>query len=421
MAYDRTWIDQWVDAIHGDPACAHTGRQFDGAFTLAMGARRFTFHVHRGRVESVVEDGGPLEPSAFTLSAGAEVWDKLFDPNPAPMYHAIFAAVASGNMLIEGDIRLLFQQMTTLSYWLNAARSLRGETRVAPDPPWPESFQAVGRFANVPLDGRRHKVFYFEAGQGTPVLLQHSAGNENRQWRHLLEDRELTKRFRFIAYDLPAHGKSDPPYGADFWGEDHLLTADWITRFVTGLADVLELDRPIFMGCSIGGVIAMLLAERFPERFGGLIGLAGAIPTGGFFHDWWTDPGVNTLMMEGGLIDAVMAPGISHWDRQINRCSQSAHPTSLRNDLYLWGVENIDATRADRIDASKVPLYLYAGEYDFTCPPTLVEATARRIGPQVHYEMLPGLGHFPMSEDYVKFRPVLVKTLDDIERKLSTR
>ena len=76
-----------------------------------------------------------------------------------------------------------------------------------------------------------------------------------------------------------------------------------------------------------------------------------------------------------------------------------------------------DPTRASRIDASKVPLYLYSGEYDFTCPPALIEQTAKDIGPQVHYEMLKGLGHFPMSEDYALFRPTLVKTLNDIEAK----
>src|SRR5690606_11883537 len=117
------------------------------------------------------------------------------------------------------------------------------------------------------IDGCRHKVFYFEAGEGIPILCQHTAGNENRQWRHLLEDRELTKKYRIIAYDLPAHGKSDPPYDRDFFAEDQLLTSDFATRFVVGLADALKLDHPIFIGCSIGGVIPCHLAERYPERF----------------------------------------------------------------------------------------------------------------------------------------------------------
>jgi pimeloyl-ACP methyl ester carboxylesterase len=86
----------------------------------------------------------------------------------------------------------------------------------------------------------------------------------------------------------------------------------------------------------------------------------------------------------------------------------------MRNDLYFWGAENADAGLTDRIDASRVPLYLYSGEYDFTCPPAAVEESARRIGAGVHYDMLKGLGHFPMSEDYEIFRPTLVKTLEAI-------
>jgi len=413
MKIDTDWIERWVKAVNADPACQNSGRGFHASFTLAIGAARYTLHVRDGRIERTVIDGGPLEPSTFTLSAEESVWEALFQPDPPPMQHAVFAAIASGQMSFEGDIRVLFQQMTTLSNWVLAGRALQGPSTVAADPEWHEHWQAVGRYVNVEIDGCRHKVFYFEAGQGTPLLCQHTAGNENRQWRHLLEDRELTRHYRVIAYDLPAHGKSDPSFDRDFFAEDQLLTSDWITRFVVALADALHLDRPIFMGCSIGGVIAAHLAERFPERFRALVGPAGAVPTSGFFHDWWIDPAVNVNHMVPGMMDAVMAPGLSAADRQMNRIMQGAPPRSLRNDLYFWGVENADPARADRIDASRVPLYLYAGEYDFTCPPELVEAAAERIG-NVTYRKLDGLGHFPMSENYDLFRPVLMETLQDI-------
>jgi len=417
MNIDRTWVDRWIEAINADSACANNGRGFNDSFTLAIGEKRYTLHVRTGQVERVTEDGGPLEPSSFTLAADEGVWSDLFSPDPAPMNHAIFAAMAVGTMRFEGDIRPVFQQMSTLSYWVSAGRALNGTMELPPDPPWLDEWQAVGRYANVTVEGCRHKVFYFEAGEGIPVLCQHTAGNENRQWRHLLEDRELTKKYRFIAYDLPAHGKSDPSVDRDFFAEDHLLTSAWITQFVTSFADALKLDRPIFMGCSIGGVIALHLAERYPEKFRAVIGLAGAVPTYGFFHDWWIDPAVNIATMEAGLVDAVMAPDLARSDRQINRIAQGAHPRSLRNDLHYWGIDNSDPDRASRIDATKVPIYMYAGEYDFTCPPEHVEASAKAIGEGVHYETLVGLGHFPMSENYERFRPTLVRTLKDIEAR----
>ncbi|HIF08560.1 MAG TPA: alpha/beta hydrolase [Sneathiellales bacterium] len=411
MNFDKTWVDKWIEAVNQEPNCRHNGRHFDGSFSINADAARFTFHVRAGKIERLVEDGGPLEPSAFTLTAPKPVWEKLFAPDPEPMFHAIFAAIGSGNMTVEGDIQTLFQQMLTLSDWVIAGRALNGTSTLAADPAWPDSYQAVGRYVNVEVDGVKHKVFYFEAGDGIPVLCQHTAGNENRQWRHLLEDRELTQKYRFIAYDLPSHGKSDPPSSGDFFNKDLLLKSDWITKFVVALSAALELDRPIFLGCSIGGVIACHLAEKYPEQFRGLVGMAGAIPTHGFFHDWWINPNVNAAMMLPGVIDSVMAPGISKRDREINRMCQSTHPKTMRNDLYFWGEENADPQRAERIDPSKVPLYLYAGEYDFTCPPELIEQTAKSIGPEVHFEVLSGLGHFPMSENYALFRPTLVKTL----------
>lgn len=417
MTLDRAWMDRWIDAINACPACANTGRGFDCEFTFAIGDQRYTFAVRNGRVESLLVNVGPLARSRFTLAADEATWAALLSPEPPAMGHAIFAAIASGAMQFEGDIRPVFQFMMPLSNWIDAARRLQGTPASAPEPAWQDDWQATGRYVNVTLDGVRHKVFYFEAGSGIPVLCQHTAGNENRQWRHLLEDRELTRRYRFIAYDLPAHGKSDPPAGRNFFTEDQPLTSDWVTRFVVALGEALQLDRPIFIGCSIGGVIALHLAERFPERFRALIALAGAVPTYGFFHDWWIDPAVNVNQMVGGMMDAVMAPGLSASDREIGRIIQSSHPRTLRNDLYLWGVDNSDEARASRIDATKVPLYLYAGEYDFTCPPAHVEACARRIGAGVHYETLKGLGHFPMSENYTLFRPVLLRTLADIEAR----
>ena len=417
MKFGASWIKRWTDAVNGDDSCNHNGRHFNGSFTIAADAARFTFHVRDGKVERVTENGGPLEPSAFTLSAPTPVWEKLFAPDPEPMYQAIFATIGAGSMVVEGDLQLLFQQMHTLSDWVSVGRLQNGTPTIAAEPPLLDDYQAVGRYVNVVVDGIRHKVFYFEAGAGIPVLCQHTAGNENRQWRHLLEDRELTKKYRFIAYDLPAHGKSDPPLNGEFFKSDTPLKSDWITAFVVALSEALALDRPIFLGCSIGGVIACHLAEKYPEKFRGLVGMAGGLSTQGFHHDWWIDPHVNAPMMLPGVVDAVMPPGISKRDREMNRMCQSAHPKSMRNDLYLWAFDNDDPGRAERIDARKVPLYLFAGEFDFTCPPALVEQTAKQIGDGVHYEMLSGLGHFPMSENYAIFRPILVRTLADIEQR----
>ncbi len=109
MSIDSTWIEKWIAAINTSPACANTGRGFDCDFTLVIAAERYTFQVRNGRVEALAHNGGPLVRSAFSLLADQATWAGLLSPQPPAMGHAIFAAIATGAMQFEGDIRPVFQ------------------------------------------------------------------------------------------------------------------------------------------------------------------------------------------------------------------------------------------------------------------------------------------------------------------------
>src|ERR1700740_3032640 len=73
----------------------------------------------------------------------------------------------------------------------------------------------VGRYLGLEIEGASYRVHIEEAGQGVPLLCLHPAGADSRQYRHVLNDAEITARFRVIAFDLPYHGRSTP---ADGWG-----------------------------------------------------------------------------------------------------------------------------------------------------------------------------------------------------------
>ena len=66
-----------------------------------------------------------------------------------------------------------------------------------------------------------------------------------------------------IAFDLPWHGKSSPPAG--WQDEEYRLTPRDYTDIILTVIAALELDRPVAMGCSIGGRIVLHLALRQPE------------------------------------------------------------------------------------------------------------------------------------------------------------
>src|SRR5262245_4891047 len=137
---------------------------------------------------------------------------------------------------------------------------------------------ATGRYVYLTIDGVEYRVYFEEAGEGIPLLLQHTAGADGRQWRHLLEDAGIGRHFRMIAYDLPYHAKSVPPPTVEWWKKEYALTRDFFMKMPVALSAALELERPVFMGCSIGGHLAADLACFYPGVFRAAIGLEGALP-----------------------------------------------------------------------------------------------------------------------------------------------
>ena len=145
----------------------------------------------------------------------------------------------------------------------------------------------VGRYVHLDLNGFDHRIYFEEAGEGIPVLMQHTAGCHGSQWRHLFEMPEITSRFRLIAYDLPCHGKSIPPVEKDWWEQTYNLEGEFLRSIPVKLAEVLQLDEPIFMGCSVGGLLALDLALRHPDVFRAVISVEGALSIGGSLDARW--------------------------------------------------------------------------------------------------------------------------------------
>ena len=75
---------------------------------------------------------------------------------------------------------------------------------------------------DLDLNGRSHRIYFEEAGQGIPLVCLHTAGADGRQFRHLMLDNDVTRRFRVLAFDMPWHGKSLPPEG--WQKEEYRLT-----------------------------------------------------------------------------------------------------------------------------------------------------------------------------------------------------
>jgi pimeloyl-ACP methyl ester carboxylesterase len=272
----------------------------------------------------------------------------------------------------------------------------------------------TGRYMHLELEGRPHRLYFEEAGEGIPLLCLHTAGADGRQFRALLNDPEITADYRVIAFDMPWHGKSSPPEG--WQREDYQLTTERYTGMILAVADALGLEKPVAMGCSIGGRIVLNLAWAHPERFRALIGLQSAAYVERYYDAGWLNhPYVHAGEACGALaygLVSPLSPEEHKWETVWHY--MQGGPGIFQGDLFFYQIEGDVRDKVKDIDTGKCPLYMLTGEYDYSASPADSEAAAALI-PGAKLTIMKGLGHFPMSENPDGFREYLLPVLNEIK------
>lgn len=100
------------------------------------------------------------------------------------------------------------------------------------------------------------RLFYNDAGSGDPPLLFiHGWCCDHSYWRDQIP--EFAQRHRVVAVDLRGTGDSDAP------DEDSKI-AQFVDD-VAWLSKEVGLDRPVLVGHSMGGLIALNIVRKWPE------------------------------------------------------------------------------------------------------------------------------------------------------------
>lgn len=361
-------------------------------------------------------------PPAFTLEASADAWSKLRSEAPPPGFQTLSTMRRRQHLRVSGDMtaflrHLLFLEMLFSRLSDDAAPT--ATTTAAQTQTSPAIEPAIGRYLRLPIGGRMHRLYFEEAGQGIPLLCLHTAGSDGRQYRHLLNDPAVTDRFRVIAFDLPWHGKSSPPAG--FETGVYSLTTDSYLDVTLAVADALQLDKPVVMGCSIGGRAVLHLAMLHGARFRAAIGLQSALFAedislgdplpASFLHRPDLHGGEVAGASMAGMI-APQSPAAERWETLWHY--MQGGPGVFMGDLnYYFKEGDLRNGLADGLRNSSCPLYLLSGEYDPSATPEMGQEVAKLAG-AAHFEVMRGMGHFPMSENPELFRQYLLPILDKI-------
>jgi pimeloyl-ACP methyl ester carboxylesterase len=243
------------------------------------------------------------------------------------------------------------------------------------------------------VEVRGVRTYVERCGIGPPVLCLHTAGRDGRQWHWLMQ--ELASDFELVAFDYPGHGKSWP-----LPGNRCLEDADALCDFIWSVARACDLKRPIMMGCSVGGNLALMMGARQSAELRAIVSMQGS--------DY--SPSISRA-----ALDLMDHPHVSlpHFNREqsVSLVGRAALPEA--RDLVEWTVYHLSPKTLaadltiytsidirDRMEDVRCPVLMVHGEDDWLVSRAMVDATIHRLvnACPVSIATLPGIGHYPPME-----------------------
>ncbi len=263
-----------------------------------------------------------------------------------------------------------------------------------------------GRFVEV--DGQR--VHYVQMGRGPDLVLLHGASGNTRDMTMSFTDR-VRDRYRVTVFDRPGLGYSDrvSPAFADP-SNTAAETPQQQAAFLHAAAKKLGIVRPVVMGHSFGGAVALawglahdpaalVIVSGATEPWPGTIGPLNPLTASGFggaqvvpLITAFTPPALVRKAVE--TIFAPQDPPPDYVDRV-------GAPLALRRDSFRANARQIDALRPALVEMSRdyptlaMPVEIVHGNDDRVVPIEVhADVLAGQI-PDAVLTRLPGIGHMP--------------------------
>jgi 3-oxoadipate enol-lactonase len=225
---------------------------------------------------------------------------------------------------------------------------------------------------------------------GVPLVFINSLGTDLRIWDRLVSD--FAGRFAVVRYDKRGHGLSDCPPEPYAIG-DH-------SSDLMNLLAYLGLEQVILVGISVGGMIALNLAIRQPERVRALVLSDTAAKIG--TADYWNER-INAIREKG--MDHLAEVILSRWFTPEFSVQRPADYQGYRNMLVRTPVAGYtgtcaairDADLRDDAGAIRAKTLVLCGAEDSATPPGLVRGLADAL-PAGRFELIEKAGHLPCVE-----------------------
>lgn len=248
------------------------------------------------------------------------------------------------------------------------------------------------------------RLHYREDGDpnGAPIVFANSLGTDLRLWDQILP--LLPKGLRIIRYDKRGHGLSDCPNGP--------YTMGALVRDAEQLLDLLKVRDCMFVGLSIGGMIAQGLAVKRLDQVRSLVLSNTAAKIGQ--PSMWNDriAAVNTGGMkavEQGVLERWFSKGF-HGSPEFHLWRNMLLRTPVQG--YIGCSAAISGTDFyTPTSGLRLPTLGIAGSEDGATPPDLVRETVNLIHGS-KFSLIRRAGHLPCverPEDYAALLSDFIK------------
>jgi pimeloyl-ACP methyl ester carboxylesterase len=262
--------------------------------------------------------------------------------------------------------------------------------------------QPRGRFIDVG-GFRQHVVELAGNPQAAspPVVLLHGAGS-NLGDMYLALGERLAARHRVVLVDRPGFGFSARKKGEGSSPADQAV----VLREVLGR---LGVDRPILVGHSWGGTLALTFALDFPQLVAGLVLIAPpthpgvwglsrlnaflATPVGWLFAHTLALPFGAIFIAPGSRTAFLPQPLPQHYVKRSAAMLVLRPATLLANWADVGCLDAFLAGQAERYGTLAVPTIVLNGDHDRLVPPPQHCTKLAAAAPNVKLIVLPGFGH----------------------------
>jgi len=254
--------------------------------------------------------------------------------------------------------------------------------------------------------------YFDERGAGTTtVLMLHGIGGGRQAFARQMQPL-VDAGYHAVAWDMPGYGHSATvdPY-----------TFETLAEECIELIGVLDPERLVLVGHSMGGMVAQEVVARAPEslraRVAALV-LAGTSAAFGKADGEWQrrfvdertaplDAGHSMAELATQLVAQMVAPGASDAARaEAVEVMSHVPPQSYRSALQaLMGFDH-----REQLASLAMPVLLIAGTDDRNAPPAVMQGMAERI-PRAQYVCLEGCGHLMSFEQPAAFNDALLAFL----------